>query len=429
MINDRFLTQTYTISNHPLGDYEELIQRKYLKALGEFLCFITNADQKAKQIYELWANSIVTINISGNWNFTPNFEYLKDSLYYDKFDNRHQLLRVSLIFDCFYLIEKTNSDFLEKSYIFLSRKVKANFTENLLVHVYEYFVGANNGEMIPNILRNHRQSDLEFLKKPLKKVLVVATMSAGKSTLINALIGNKMNKVASTVCTNKIRIVHNKHADEGAILELADQRFVFTDHHKIAQHDSVVNVGAHFQSFLSQEHICLIDTPGVNYNGDHSHGEMTRNAVLAKDYDALLFVSDATQFLTNDEASFLEFVIRNSKKNIIFCLNQCDSFDPDNDSINETISIWRQILAKINIKEPNIVTTTALGALLLRMEKQSAELTRTELKQLQSFKEDISDSFYHLEQYCSNKVDGNDDILIHTGILNLEALLYEKCKY
>ena len=279
MNEDRLLTQTYTISNHPIREYDELIQCKYVKALGEFLCYITNYDRNAKNIYEHWVHSIINTDVLGNWMFTPNFTHLKDGLCYDKNDSRSTFLRFSLLFDCFYLAEKSNKHFLEKSHIFLLRKIGGYFTKDMVEHVYCYFLRNNTGAYIPPELKNHRTTDIEFWEKPLKRILVVATMSAGKSTLINALIGNRINKVASTVCTNKIRFVYNKPSDEGALLECAGPRYVYTDNHMIAQHDAVKNVCVHFQSVLGNEHLCLIDTPGVNFNGDHSHGEMTRKAV------------------------------------------------------------------------------------------------------------------------------------------------------
>ena len=425
MIEDRFLTQTYTISNHPIREYDELIQCKYVKALGEFLCYITHADKNAKIIYEHWANSIINTDVLSNWMFTPNFTHLKEMLCYDKNDNRSNILRTCLVFDCFYLSEKTNRWLLEKSHIFLLRKIGGHFTEGVLEHIYGYFEGANNGNNIPAELIKHRTADIEFRNKPLKKVLVVATMSAGKSTLINALIGNKINKVASTVCTNKIRLVYNKQSNEGALLECTGPRYVYTDNHKIAQHDSVENACVHFQSILGNEHLCLIDTPGVNFNGDHSHGEMTRNAVKANDYDVLLFVSNGTQFLTNDEATFLEYVIKTFKKKMIFCLNQSDRFNSDDDSIYETLNIWKTTLIKNGIQKPDIVTISAQWALLLRLEEQILEMTKSEQTELRYLKDDISDTFYHLEQYCSNKVNksNSEDLLIHTGILNLELLI------
>ena len=100
MIGDKFLTQTYTISNHPIREYEELIQCKYVKALGEFLCFITHADRKAKIIYRHWADSIINTDVDSNWMFTPNFTHLKAGLWYDKNDNGSSILRFSLLFDC-----------------------------------------------------------------------------------------------------------------------------------------------------------------------------------------------------------------------------------------------------------------------------------------------------------------------------------------
>lgn len=425
MIEDRFLTQTYTISNHPIREYDELIQCKYVKALGEFLCYITHADKNAKIIYEHWANSIINTDVLSNWMFTPNFTHLKEMLCYDKNDNRSNMLRTCLVFDCFYLSEKTNRWLLEKSHIFLLRKIGGHFTEGVLEHIYGYFEGANNGSNIPAELIKHRTDDIEFRSKPLKKVLVVATMSAGKSTLINALIGNKINKVASTVCTNKVRLVYNKQLNEGAMLECSGPRYVYTDNHKIAQHDSVENACVHFQSILGNERLCLIDTPGVNFNGDHSHGEMTRNAVKANDYDVLLFVSNGTQFLTNDEATFLEYVIKTCKKKMIFCLNQSDRFNSDDDSIYETLNIWKTTLIKNGIQKPDIVTISAQWALLLRLEEQILEMTKSEQTELRYLKDDISDTFYHLEQYCSNKINKSDseDLLIHTGILNLESII------
>lgn len=425
MIGDKFLTQTYTISNHPIREYEELIQCKYVKALGEFLCYITHADKNAKIIYEHWANSIINTDVLSNWMFTPNFTHLKEVLGYDKNDNKSNILRTCLVFDCFYLSEKTNRCFLEKSHIFLWRKIGGHFTEGVLEHIYGYFEGANNGSNIPAELIKHRMDDIEFRSKPLKKVLVVATMSAGKSTLINALIGNKINKVASTVCTNKVRLVYNKQLNEGAMLECTGPRYVYTDNHKIAQHDSVENACVHFQSILGNERLCLIDTPGVNFNGDHSHGEMTRNAVKANDYDVLLFVSNGTQFLTNDEATFLEYVIKTCKKKMIFCLNQSDRFNSDDDSIHETLNIWKTTLIKNGIQKPDIVTISAQWALLLRLEEQRLDMTKSEQTELRYLKDDMRDSFYHLEQYCSNKVDerNSGDLLIHTGILNLESVI------
>ena len=425
MIDDRFISQTYTITNHPICKYDEHTQYIYVRALGEFLSYLTQSRKEAKFIFELWARSILKSDISEAWEFTPNFKYLKQGLFVDGIDSNFYDAQISLIFDCFYLSEKVYPDYIDKSYIFLQRKTSKYFTTDILKYVYDFFSGLNDGNKIPYELRVHRIHDLEFQQKPLKRVLVVATMSAGKSTLINALIGNKINKVASTVCTNKIRLVYNKQSDEGAILECAGPRYIYTENHKIAQHDSVKNAGVHFQSILANEHLCIIDTPGVNFNGDHSHGEMTRNAIKSNEYDLLLFVSNATQFLTDDDSKILEYVIRHCKKKIIFCLNQCDRFKPKDDSITEMVKVWEQKLAALGNKSPNIVVISAYCALLLKENENKVALTEDEELYLELMKVKFEREYYHLEQYCSNKVDegNNKDMLIHTGILNLESYI------
>ena len=97
----------------------------------------------------------------------------------------------------------------------------------------------------------------------------------------------------------------------------------------------------------------------------------------------------------------------------------------EDDSIEETLDIWRTELIKSGIHKPNIVTISAQWAFLLRLEQQMLELTKSDRTELRYLKDDIRDSFYHFEQYCSNKVDerNSEDLLIHTGIINLESLI------
>lgn len=431
MIDDRFISQTYTITNHPICKYDEHTKYTYIRGLGEFLSYITQSRPQAKFIFKLWSESILKTDISEAWGFTPNFRYLKQGLYIDGTDSYFYDAQISLIFDCFYLSEKAYPDSIEQTYIFLQRKTSKNFTKDTLKYVYDFFLGLNIGDLIPYALRAHRTHDIAFQQKALKRVLVVATMSAGKSTLINALIGHRINKVASTVCTNKIRLVYNKLSNEGTILECVGPRYVYTENHKIAQHDSVENACVYFQSILGTEHLCLIDTPGVNFNGDHSHGEMTRNAVKSNEYDLLLFVSNATQFLTDDDASILEFVVRNCKKKIVFCLNQCDRFKPKDDSIIEMVRVWKDKLAVLGHKSPNIVVISAFCALLLKENDNKVALTEDEELYLELMKVKFEKEYYHLEKYCTNslpEINASEE-LKHTGILNLETLIYEDRKY
>lgn len=395
MIEERFLTQSYTISNHPICVFEASLRCNYVRALGEFLCYITHADRHAKLIYTLWANSINRTDASENWSYTPNFVHLKKGLYYTANDSISNTLRLSLLFDCFYLAEKTGKCCLDKVYIFLSRKTCGFFSGEILNRMYGFYMGSNNGDSIPAELKNHRKRDYEFQQKKVKRVLVVATMSAGKSTLINALVGNKINKAAAMACTNKIRHIYNNYSNEGAILESLSGRFVYTERPQMAQHASVDNVGVVFHSVLSNERICFIDTPGSNYCGD-STGEITRGAISSNNYDVIVFVINSTQFNTVDEASLREFVIKHTNKPIIFAINQLDSFIPEDDSIQGTINELASLIGQYE-NQCLIVPVSAYYALLLRIPPN--KMSMQEQIQLNRLKQLFQYDYYDLSNY------------------------------
>ena len=49
-------------------------------------------------------------------------------------------------------------------------------------------------------------------------LLVTATMSAGKSTLINALIGKKIVRTSQEVCTGNLCYIYNQSVENNKIL-------------------------------------------------------------------------------------------------------------------------------------------------------------------------------------------------------------------
>ena len=127
---------------------------------------------------------------------------------------------------------------------------------------------------------NHRRINEDFQKKPLKKILVVATMNAGKSTLINALIGHRVNAVKTTACTNKLCYTYNKPCDDGITIRYENGELHYRNNKTcITENSNFVETGLHFNSSLAGSNICLIDTPGVNNSENITHGEITRKAI------------------------------------------------------------------------------------------------------------------------------------------------------
>ena len=76
-----------------------------------------------------------------------------------------------------------------------------------------YNILYENGEIIQefNGLKDYIKlwkENNNFNNQKEKKVLITATMSAGKSTLINALIGKKISKVTNEACTEKLHYIY-----------------------------------------------------------------------------------------------------------------------------------------------------------------------------------------------------------------------------
>ena len=66
-----------------------------------------------------------------------------------------------------------------------------------------------------NVIEKTYLDDLRFKEQLEYSILVVGNMSAGKSTLINAIAGIKVEKVKSTACTNQLRYIYNKPYEDG----------------------------------------------------------------------------------------------------------------------------------------------------------------------------------------------------------------------
>lgn len=60
----------------------------------------------------------------------------------------------------------------------------------------------------------------KFITNEPIKVIITANMSAGKSTLLNALVGKKVNKTQNDACTAKIHKIVNKPFEDNLCYEL-----------------------------------------------------------------------------------------------------------------------------------------------------------------------------------------------------------------
>lgn len=226
-----------------------------------------------------------------------------------------------------------------------------------------------------------------FVKKEPYNIMVTATMSAGKSTFINAITGKYICLAQNMACTGKIHSIINKAYEDGYSYEF-DHDLVLTAGREELMNDNEMNetdriyVSTAFSGKLSKRRVVIDDSPGVNFSGNDIHKKITNDLIGEKKYDLLIYLMNATQLETNDDAEHLEYVKKTAgDKPIMFVVNKIDSFDPDNEDVISVVENLREHLIKKGFENP-IVCPVSSKAGFLAKKFESSGLTRSEEREL-----------------------------------------------
>jgi hypothetical protein len=276
------------------------------------------------------------------------------------------------------------------------------------------------------------------------EVFVMATMSSGKSTLINALLSKKLLPSSNEACTATITKVINKNQKNYSAKAFSRKRELLYEEYdvsyeKMREWNNDKNISEieiyGIIPFANTLNLTLIDTPGPNNSRNIEHRKMlVKNLENVNKNTIILYVLNATQLGITDDSNLLDYLIKNAgdnTKNIIFALNKLDCFGDDDDDISETITGVQKYLQKKGIVEPNIFPLAALPALLIRSKPQ----TRRQ-KQKRDYYIDIMniDKNLHLEKYSVIELENHklksikdeERALLHTGIYTLENKIIER---
>lgn len=165
-------------------------------------------------------------------------------------------------------------------------------------------------------------------------VVFVGEFSTGKSSIINAIIGEKTLDEGITPTTDKISII--KYGDEKGV-ELKDGIATFT-----------VN-----QTNL--ENLNIVDTPGTNVTIEQ-HEQITQNFIPRA--DIIFFTIGAERAVTGSESEFIKFLKDDWKKKIVFLLNKIDIASND-EEYNKLLEHSTSELQRIFSIEPHIIPISA----------------------------------------------------------------------
>ena len=332
--------------------------------------------------------------------------------------------------------------------------VKKGDAETVEKAIDEIFQEIKEGP-VSELRDNRIKEAFERAKNQQFEINVIATMSAGKSTLINALLGKKLMPIGNLATTATIVKILDKKGQKEFSARAFDQNHKlvkqFTD---ITYQDMVsLNSNENVSTIEIQGDIpfvrsvgmrlVLIDTPGPNNSRDKQHEMMTYRMLENSDKSLVLFVINGRQVGIKDEQDVLGFVCKTmdkggkqSRERYIFAANQMDAYDIDDEGIGcieKALNDEKEILEGKGIINPNIFPVASRPALEARTKDPKR-------KTLDAFKDNASCSeVYHFEKYYHFshlpqkartdveswliKADEGGKIEIHTGIVSIEQAI------
>lgn len=246
-----------------------------------------------------------------------------------------------------------------------------------------------------NVINNFRRALEDEVE-----VAVIATMSSGKSTVINAMLGKDLmptRNQATTASITRITYAPQEHYEarpiskEGEVLEeWREADLELMDAYNDAEHVSTTELRGPLRiQSRNGINIALIDTPGPNNSQDASHRKATFDFIKSKEMPLILYVLNATQLGIEDDATLLQALQREmdtsnmqAQERFIFAVNKIDALDPEKESIEHIIENAKNYLQKNGIENPRIFPITAKFAQLLRMDMNGEELSRRDMRTL-----------------------------------------------
>ncbi len=219
----------------------------------------------------------------------------------------------------------------------------------------------------------------DFLRQTPYRILLTATMSAGKSSLINALTGKNISRTQNMACTSKIHTIVAKPFEDGIVSEDDHDLLIRASRAELLE-DSAANkskkiqVSAYFSGELGGKRLILLDSPGVNASDNPEHARISQRMLKSRKYDLLVYVLNATQLGTTDEAAYLSLVRQQIKgTKILFVLNKADELLDEEEPMDAIIQRQRKFLQTVGFENPVICPLSAKAAYAHAFDKKKRE--------------------------------------------------------
>jgi small GTP-binding protein len=196
-------------------------------------------------------------------------------------------------------------------------------------------------------------------------LVVMGEFNHGKTTFVNALLGEQVLPVGVTPTTAAIHHIRWADQPEATVVTAAGERrsVPFEEARRFAvgggaTTDDVDYLEIGYPAPILKERILLVDTPGVNdlslQRADITYGYIPRA-------DAVLFLLDAGQILKESERVFLnDKLLKASRDKIVFVITKWDLLSPEEQ--REALAYAKNHLSTL-VKNPVVFPISAETAL------------------------------------------------------------------
>lgn len=446
MVEITMLETAQIFDNHPVLQETTRYKIKYLNTLEYFVRKYSAKDSWSAEALQLYIRKF--LGSKAETYTYDDFHLKKDAsdVLAVKFKAfRFYSYRYSFLIDCLFICAYADQDKgeailqeLETFFLFFNKR-DSKKSQQILSFLYQC---DSNTASIRNILQiNYAVSCWDrnrkyIAQKPIR-VLVTANMSAGKSTLINAMIGKKVNRTQNESCTAKIHRIVNKPFEDGFCYTYTDGLNLNAADEEIMQADQClpgteVMAGTHFRmTGMPSRRIWFIDTPGVNSSQDTEEKNLTEHTICHEEVDQLIYVMNGENIGSTDDRKHLLFLLEHYHGNILFLVNKLDHFRKE-DSVLETLSAVQSDLSSMGFENPIVVPGSSYAAYLAKRKKFGEVLNEEEEEEYQRLMRKLSKTEYQFNTYyprwAQQIVHGaadptTDPVLRHSGILELEVMI------
>lgn len=442
----------YTISYpkiaHPLSKKKMDFREKYIAIIYYLIEKHASKDTAAYFRLKSLMATLGVANLMINIPKSKSFETYVASITRTRFSPfRFFTYRYILLYDCLYVLAIENEELSNTICNELESGLNKKYHDSLVNmknSMYKEKSDFSDDRLISKEMYDAWVSVRSYIGTQRRWITFSATMSSGKSTLINSIIGKQIAQTKKAACTANIMTISCAPLKSNSLsihllgsvnnLSIEDDITSMTKGLEVP-----TDICTYFLSPLTQRKTTLIDTPGVNSSQNPKHKEITRLELTSNRTDILVYVIPVESYGSDDDFNHLVYIKKKvNYSRILFVINMMDTCDTEEDSVEEIVSNLREHLISIGYDQPVICPMSARAGGLIKQALYGRIESENDKKQCITLKntflnEELSLSHYYPEvqrkpfvndlSWLSDDHDLIWKAFINTGLPGFEELL------